>query len=68
MAAIDTDYDNDRLAFLFLKIETSTRGYYVLQFNSWNYGGGEIAYSDIAYTIKHEIDLTVFNDFRTYMI
>ena len=69
-AAVDIQYDASTNigAFLYLQLESSNIGYYVLQFNMWDEKEDQLVFGEVAYIIKKEVDLTVYNDFTSVMI
>ena len=65
---IQWDYTNAIGAFLYLKIESSSQGKFVLQFNAWDSSAKEISWGETAYYINKPMDLTVFNDFTDKLL
>ena len=68
VVAIEYDYTVNVGAYLYLKIESASQGYYVIQFNTWDEEEEEIIFGERAYTIKKPVDLSFFSDHTNPMI
>lgn len=62
IVAMEYDYSTNVGVYVYLKIETSSKGYYVIQFNTWDDSKDDIIFGERAYTIKKPVDLSFFSD------